>query len=591
MINSKDILASLPVLADVLGRKFGVKISFNGDTAWTDGAHINLPALPLDADKNLLLLIRGYIDHEAAHVRETDFPLLQASSLTALEHHISNILEDWRVEKKLSEIFPGSRHNFAWLNRHLFLENNHHTDSKADTAITVLFTWMLLAVYSWTVPELEPRRDSAAQEMEAAFPGLHGRIDAFIQRLPEYCRSTYDAIEAARAIAALLKEYAYEDKEPQQQPDDEAGTADGRGGEEDGSTESASCSAMEGQATGEGSGDAEKAAQAQRDSQDGEKRQPQDEENGGNKQSPSVSEVEGGWGNRGKHEGLEALRESLSAKNLAKATVREALQRQLERKSAKGSVSTAVETTAPLHPLSPEDIRKTKKTTAALTAKLRALLQSKQLVRSFPGRHGRIQPQLLHRMFIGNASLFLQRTEKTRISAAVHILLDASSSMHGEPITLACNATYALAKSLHSLSGISVGVTAFPGEDPYENKPLASVVSVLQHGESLHRRFALEASGGTPMAESLWAVLPILQQRKEGRKILLLVTDGGANNVASAQAAVAALQKSRVEVYGIGIKSKGVEEILPETSLVIHSIQELAPAMFTALLRAFTAAA
>ena len=581
MIDNKNILASLPVLADVLGKKFGVTISFSGDTAWTNGAHINMPALPLDANKELLRLIRGYIDHEAAHVRETDFPLLQTSFLTALEHHIANILEDWRVEQKLSEIFPGSRHNFAWLNRHLFLENDLHTESKADTSIALVLTWLLFAVNSWTVPELETRRNVAAQQMEAAFPGLLARIDALIQQLPGYCRSTYDTIEAARAIAALLKEYAYEDKESQQQqPDDRGSTADAKNGKKGECAEGVPCDASEKGRVADAASGGMDIAETELSS------------GVGNEERQFAESGRGrGWGNRPKQEVLEALRDSLSAKSLSMDTVREILQRQLERNSSKGAVGTAVETTAPLRPLSSEDIRATKKTIASLSAKLRALLQSRQLVRSFPGRRGRIQPQLLHRVFIGNASLFLQRTEKTKTSAAVHILLDASSSMSGEPINLACNATYALATALHSLSGISVGVTAFPGEEPRGNKCFASVVSVLRHSEKIHRRFALEASGGTPMAESLWAVLPILQQRKEKRKILLLVTDGGASNIESARAAVAALQENRVEIYGIGIHSKGVEDILPQTSLVIYSIQELAPSMFRVLLRAFAPAA
>jgi len=64
----KHIIRSLPLLASILGRKYGVQVRIGGDEASTDGNIINLPDLPLDTDDTLLGLIRGYIDHESAHI-------------------------------------------------------------------------------------------------------------------------------------------------------------------------------------------------------------------------------------------------------------------------------------------------------------------------------------------------------------------------------------------------------------------------------------------------------------------------------------------------------------------------------------------
>ena len=76
-IRKEDILNCLPLLASVLGKRYGVEVVIDGDTACTDGHTIYLPSLPLDSDESLLVQVRGFIDHESAHIRFTDFEAFQ----------------------------------------------------------------------------------------------------------------------------------------------------------------------------------------------------------------------------------------------------------------------------------------------------------------------------------------------------------------------------------------------------------------------------------------------------------------------------------------------------------------------------------
>ena len=73
MIDTRAVMRSLPLVASVLGRKYGVQVEMGGADAYTDGKTIHLPALPSEVPDTLLAMARGYLDHEAAHVRETDF--------------------------------------------------------------------------------------------------------------------------------------------------------------------------------------------------------------------------------------------------------------------------------------------------------------------------------------------------------------------------------------------------------------------------------------------------------------------------------------------------------------------------------------
>ena len=58
-IRKEDILNCLPLLASVLGKRYGVEVVIDGDTACTDEHTIYLPSLPLDSDESLLVQVRG----------------------------------------------------------------------------------------------------------------------------------------------------------------------------------------------------------------------------------------------------------------------------------------------------------------------------------------------------------------------------------------------------------------------------------------------------------------------------------------------------------------------------------------------------
>ena len=46
MIQTQTIVRSLPLVASVLGKRYGVNVVIGGDKACTDGSTIHLPALP-----------------------------------------------------------------------------------------------------------------------------------------------------------------------------------------------------------------------------------------------------------------------------------------------------------------------------------------------------------------------------------------------------------------------------------------------------------------------------------------------------------------------------------------------------------------
>ena len=65
MIDTRAVMRSLPLVASVLGRKYGVQVEMGGADAYTDGKTIHLPALPSEVPDTLLAMARGYLDHGA----------------------------------------------------------------------------------------------------------------------------------------------------------------------------------------------------------------------------------------------------------------------------------------------------------------------------------------------------------------------------------------------------------------------------------------------------------------------------------------------------------------------------------------------
>lgn len=407
----KHIIKSLPLLASVLGRKYGVQVRIGGDKAFTNGNVIQLPSLPLDCDDTLLGLIRGMIDHESAHIRDTDFRALKAANLTPLEKHIWNTIEDWRAENALAAIYPGCRENFQWLIKHLFLPKTAKgkaSQQKTDPATGIL-DWLLITVRSWDVPELVPERDMLRATAEIYFPGLTHELEPTLRQVPTRCMSTQDGIVIAREITSIISKYAHFLQQQQNR----------QTGQQRNSTSAANSVSAE--------------------------------------QNSGVDPAEA----------LQSLQNILSAGEGALPAdigeqLRQALTGACQEQGQRLWVATP--TSRQTNPLPPGDLDASRQATTALRTKLQALMQSTRSVRNHSGYAGRLNTRKLHTLASGNAKLFLRKGEHIGVNTAVHILLDASGSMSGAAMTLASQACFAVASALHGIKGISIGVTAFPGE-------------------------------------------------------------------------------------------------------------------------------
>jgi len=524
-INNKVIMRSLPMVAAVLGKQYGVKVEVGGITAYTDGNTIHLPSIDLEKQPEMIDLVKGFLDHESAHIRHTDFNYLKGQNLTPLAMSLFNIIEDWRVENALVKQFPGCRHNFDWLIKHHFAGDIKVTDHPEEIINYVLYT-----VRHWDVQDLKDNRQKIADAIENLLPGLITEIDVIMQSCKNRCKSTIHAIYYALELEKLLKSSANQNASEKQQKQ--------------------SKKQVQGDYTGASKND---------DKQE-------------NKRTIYSSSTKKMINNPSRH----------VVKDLAKST-----QNQLNQSAQNSSVrdTVAVEGTKHTTALRKDDIDYVKRSSIALHTRLQSLLQSSKLKRRRPARHGRLNPSRLYKIDT-DSKLFLRHEQSVGINTSIHILFDTSGSMRHR-INLATQSCYAIADSLSKINGVSVAVSSFPANADENKAALGNICPtiypLLKHGEKIHTNFSMKATGTTPMGASIWWTIQQDMMREESRKIIIIITDGQPDEM---QNTVNAINKGRelgFEFYGIGIINPTIERILGKNSELINSIDELSPKLFKLL--------
>ncbi len=577
----KDILNSLPLLASVLGNQYGVHVEVGGSDAYTDGRTIHIPGLPITFSDETLHLARGFIDHEAAHIRYTDFDLIRSASVSPLTRVFWNAIEDWRVENRLAQSFPGCRYNFHWLIRHFFGNEPSIDPNKEKVTAQTIVNYVVLRVRSWDVSEIGVHADDRRTAFDQVFPGLADQIDDVLAECQAACPDTASALEYARRITACMEAYCENKREgdgdgttSEQSRDRDVSRREDKPGngetQTDGNKEPSAT--QHNQISNQGDATSGNSRQQRNDNVETTPTQPHKQKPDYEQQSPPS--------NDNAQAELKALLDSDSDKHLPKDLADLAagsLTGVKGRRSGKKIVVAKVKTNPNMKPMEQEDIDAALQSTAHLRARLRGLLQADTHSRRSMGRSGRLDPHCLHKVCVGDQRVFRRDGTHKAVDTAVHILLDTSGSMRGSSMETATNACYALAHALQGIPNVHTAITAFPGIGLDD-----SVQPVLAIGQRLNLKtpFKVDADGLTPLGPALLWALQEMLRLKQARKLVLVLTDGQPDSPQCAMYALGIAKRIGVEVYGIGIESGSVLSLMPGRSCVIEHSSDLAGAMF-----------
>ena len=219
MITGDQLQRELTGTARTLAEAKGIAIKFKGDQACTNGEFIQLPAVDLQREftPEEVLVLRGYVDHEAAHVTDTELALMEHVNKAHGRNTgvLMNAIEDMRIERKAISRLPRVKHNLNAVGT--FLNAGMPADYKptlrADAATAI--TWLGRAAegYAKSGEELVNRMDADEREI----------IERYTSRL-NALTSTRDSMALALEMMGELKESG-EDEQPQP-PQGDAGEGD-----------------------------------------------------------------------------------------------------------------------------------------------------------------------------------------------------------------------------------------------------------------------------------------------------------------------------------------------------------------------------
>lgn len=553
MINTSTSLArALPIVARALGRKLNVNVRIGGQRACTDGNTIYVPELPLQ-DPDVATLAYGYLGHEAAHVRYSDFTITPGDFVSPLHKRLAAVLEDVRIEKIIGDSYPGVKQNLSRLCGKVIEKGGFSIPKTDDHPAEKLERYVMFRLRSSYIGQTAI--DTIADETEAIYrattpKGLAVKIDAIISGISS-TKNERDIVAMAARIVESIKEESEKQSEnssTQPQPEEQQDASGASGPKQDSGASSQQQNA------------AQESKPPPTTTCD---------------QSSQLNDLLNATkDNLGQEYGK--IVEGLLA-NSAGQSVREQ-GRTLG--AGLGYAEEVVEAVANASDL----IVRTRASTNALTTRMRDLLAASQSERTSTGYSGpRIVPRKLHRVGVGDGRIFARRQHTTALNTAVAILVDRSSSMDGRFMEVARESALAVSLALDEMSDVQQTVAVFPGV----NSP---VQKLAPFGEPIRRhagRFGnVVASGGTPMAEALWWAFDELMARDEERRIVFVITDGELSTNKEHPSSYHVVRnlvdlatRSGIEMMGIGIHAKDVAQIFPK-HCIIEDINELPKSMF-----------
>ena len=535
---------ALPIVAAAYGEKFGVKVLIQGQDAFTDGERIVIPTANPD-DPHYQQIAWGYLAHEAAHIRHTNFDMVQKASSKPIRKALLNIIEDVRIENELAKDYPGTRRSISQVIEYMVDTQQMCVPEQLEPASN-LQAWLLFRLRCHFLGQkaLTPLYQAVDERVRQLFPAAAmSRLSAMLTAVPSLA-STGEVLKLVDAIVAMLEE---ESRPPQDESDSDGGDDIGQDASNDSNNSSDSQTP-----------EADSSAMVDAS------------ETGDSDNSDQADNL---------RQALEASAAQFEPDTFAQ--VAEVLSEQAEGHQGVTPLSLPQAEQAMLGDEAILTLSASE--SAQIRARLRGMVQSSQDNRNHAKRHGlRVATHRLAASQAGESRLFIQRQPRIAPNAAVHLLVDISGSM-GKPIGegnrkyfhVANEAALALAMALEGIPGVVPAVSYFPGIHQEVSIALLPKQSVRHRAAC----FDQKPRGCTPMAQAMWFAANSLLAQKQKRKLMIVLTDGDPDDWAATHDIVDRCRRSGFELLGIGIQTRSVEKFFPQ-SIVINDVKDLKRELF-----------
>ena len=578
MFNQNSVAAlktEFDKLSEIMGTK-GIRTTFIGQGAYTNGKTINLPEMDMAASMTPhdQAIARGYHIHEVGHVTDTDFGLAKAKKPPKHLHGIWNACEDVLVERKACEKYSGSKRSLqATVDSVLGNENKHWSDNPEENAAR-RETWWTEIPYA----ALQQARKNAGYESDA--------LDAYIEDMPDdlakearrFAKEMYatadtgESYELAKKISkrvkALGKELGEED-EPQPKPTHKKPNPEGEDGDDEGEGKGKGQDKPDQDEGEEGDGEGEDGDKPDGDKPDADKPKPKgfSMEDAEDRKADNMQDV---FGKYGPKPNTRRVCTQFCAVHDTHLDLWKSLEQQVQIANVKARVTDIIVgqwRKADKHKdrLAEENLRAREqigKDVSAYGARLARLLMSQESKRNEGGySSGRIDRRRLSQLVAGNQNIFARtedvRTSETRLMLAV----DGSSSMRS---INTMSAVHVVNDAL-GRAGVKYDVTEWGGLSLGGGRDVMGELPWIvthKHSHENYRKLQTTLNfqpvgGDTPSYAALMTYANMMSSWHEPRKILLMLTDGEQNGNNRERDMCSTLVKEMeaigIEVIGIGI--------------------------------------
>lgn len=616
----------------ILGRDHGINVVFQGNEARTEGTTVYFPVLDqgaaLPPDK--VRIGRGYVDHEAAHLRLSNMALLEEMNHAAMKKgdhlfaNVMNALEDVRLESFMIKEYPGSQKNLEATSEAVYAHflREHGSDTKLLTDRKAMAGLALTIAGRSAMGYTSPAMMDLWSKLD---PKLQAEAQSWIKLLG-VCRKGRDGTEDVVNITKkIVHDLRYEPEE-----DEEEGIGDGGDGNDAGGTGS----------TGSGSGSgADKTSGADT----GTSTKVQETYEARHVEIEGTTGYSGGGGGIGSDGGsrealvvpedfdfeddgtrppsgglpfteifgdaMKATRNSYRPFSKVNDKLHTAYDEpdKYNYGDGHGNQTLGLKLRHAGGSRNYQDtLNKAIGKVNVIRRKLHRMLVSK-MQRDWDGmkEEGRLDTRRFVAAVNGRTDIFKQRKDAPEIDTAVMLLVDLSGSMRGDKAYLAQQAAILLTEALSMIVPVAVmgfnTTTSFSGEtakalrdarfkgeafsrtEPIDMYMFKNFTENLRMAKNALGNITLMVGGANCDGESVMYAYQELAKRQEKRKVLMVLSDGypacssdlGANHLSTHLAKVVRIiQKKGTDVIGIGIMSDAVKQFYPKY-VVLKKVEDL----------------
>ena len=532
-------ITSMSKLASMLGARYGVKVQVSGTGAFTDyrgkSPIINLPLVT--AERGQEVLLRGYIDHEAGHVRYTNRKILSNAGVQQryFTKTLWNICEDVYIERRMSAAFRGCGQNLRRIAIVLFRGKIEPTT--CEPVLEQALSYILYGCRSIPVQELRP--EAAVLRDAFPWPSILPELDKLIAR-SAVTKNSDECLSLAEEMEALIiSAYKQEYGEKQSQQDSQG--QDSQSGQ--GQDSQKPLTKEEQRLAASLKKKLDKAINKIAKSHIGSSDNITPGEMWEIMKKDMAKSINAGHGYYSS--GAEDIKHKL---DIGRA-IADKLAPRDDIEKYTGCRSMTIRKAAGCNPLSQDDIILGDRMAVQLASRMSSVLQTRSLVKRGTGSVGtRLDNHRLYRPAVGDARIFRHDIPGRTPDVEIMCLVDTSGSMYGDSISTVNQTAYAIVKATQNIRGCAVGIMSF-------NTTMESVKDMHTPVPPV-RLTRMEANGGTALGSALMRVMDCFTE-KARRHVVIILTDGMADDLPILSSALDRAEQNAVEVYGLGIGDGG----------------------------------